>query len=239
MLTPASFLGREVLGKPSLLTLYPPQDPVQGQMFWKGFLQTRGRGCLTLSGPQAQAPPRNPGSLNGPHPGFNTGSGQTLLTPNPPSHPHTWIALTRNPLLKGRLQGLRPKETRLHRTLPPHTRPEYRRSWLRPRSGKLTAAQTQQEGDVHNTGQQNCRRLPGKEGYRLPSHRGPRILRGGARGAPRRILPPHTRPASSALTSWKPGNPESRKPAAAFVARSSALPAPRFTGCGRGPIRPL
>ena len=224
MVTPASPLCREVLGKPSpLLILHPPPPPpgIQAQehraqrCFWKGFLQTRGKRCLILSGLQAQAPPRNSMSQNVHPPGFNTGSGQTLLAEtrpdlNPPSHPHFWIAVTRSPLLRARLQGLRSKKQTTPDT-PTHTRPEYRRFLLRPRSGKLTAAQMQREGDVHKTnrGSKTAGRSQEKRlSLPLPSHRGPRILRGGARGASRRVLPPHGGPAASALTSWKPGNPQ-------------------------------
>lgn len=62
--------------------------------------------------------------------------------------------------------------------------------------------------------QQECRgsaggRRPGPgKGSRLPllSHRGSRPLRGGARGAPSRALPPDPRPVAPALTAPKPGS---------------------------------
>lgn len=147
-------------------------------------------------------------------------------TPNPPSHPHFWIAVTRSPLLRARLQGLRSKKQTTPDT-PPHTRPEYRRFLLRPRSGKLTPAQMQREGDVHKTnrGSKTAGRSREKRlSLPLPSHRGPRILRVGARGASRRVLPPHGGPAAFALTSWKPGNQETWKPASLTPLSQSLVP---------------
>ena len=133
-------------------------------------------------------------------------------TPNPPSHPHFWIAVTRSPLL-GQAAGAEVEKTDYTGHAPTHaSRVETILAAAAP--GKLTAAQMQREGDVHKTnrGSKTAGRSREKRlSLPLPSHRGPRILRGGARGTSRRVLPPHGGPAASMLTSWKPGQPQARR----------------------------
>ena len=90
-------------------------------------------------------------------------------TPNPPSHPHFWIAVTRSPLL-GQAAGAEVEKNRLHRTRP-HTRvPSIDdsccgRAWEANSCANATGRRRSQD----KQGQQNCRTLPGKEAQPPPS----------------------------------------------------------------------
>lgn len=212
-----------------------------------------GRGFLMPSGIQAQAPPRNSVSLTVHHAGFNAGSGQTLLSesrPGPPTRPtHTGHLVDRPH------HGPRPREARLHWTLPPAASPVpgYRRPW---ESGK-GADEGGKQPDPHDPGvpappspdrktrgqsfskekrrQQNCPCAHPPPFFPSQPPDAPRGRMGGGPPAesflPTPIPPlPHSPPA--------PIPPLPHSPPASLEARSSAQATLRFAVWGRGPIRP-
>lgn len=202
------------------------------------------------SGIQAQAPPRNSVSLTVHHAGFNAGSGQTLLSesrPGPPTRPtHTGHLVDRPH------HGPRPREARLHWTLPPPPAP----SPGTDDPGRAGRVQTREANSRTRTTRESRPRphLTERPGVRasqkrnggsktagvltlpLSSHRSLRTLRGGAWVGDLPPSPSSPRQSRRSRThhpqAWKPGVPP-RPPFASPSGGGARSGRPNWSDCGR------